>query len=69
MKLFGQYQLAQPGGLQAIDQPVVCDGYRFLPLEQIKTADRAPWNIALRGEWLQRIICTVRGLAVSGQWR
>ena len=69
MKLFGQDQLAQPRGLQAIDQPVVCDGYRFLPLEQIKTVDRAPWNIAFRGLWLQASICTVRGLTVSGQWR
>lgn len=49
MNLFGQYQFAQACGLQAINQPVVCDGHCFLSLEQVKTVDRAPWNIALDG--------------------
>ena len=52
MKLLGQYQLAQPRGLQAINQPVVCDSDRFLSLEQIHAAEGTPWNIALDGEWL-----------------
>lgn len=69
MNLFGQYQFAQACGLQAINQPVVCDGHCFLSLEQVKTVDRAPWNMALRGLWLQTSICSVRGLTASGQWR
>lgn len=46
MKLFGQYQLAKSGGLQAIDKTVVRDGHRFLSLQQVNAVKRAPWNTA-----------------------
>ena len=59
MKLFGQDQLAQPGGLQAIDKTVVRDGHRFLSLQQVHAVERAPWNIALDGGGL---------LGVLGAW-
>ena len=68
MKLFGQYQFAQPRGLQAVNQAVVCDGYRLLSLQQVNAADRAPWHAAICRAWLRNSVCA-NGTALVGLQR